>query len=243
MKKLIRIANLNYLNKINFKGGLRWIIAAFVLGLITDRMNMEMVNGTSNLNVSINSLLIMLGIYMAFYNPLTNLPQMTRDLAFTSRQQINHALLTLIEYFIGFVAFILIIELINHINPFQLPDISKFPKGNEMQGILDNKIFSILYYLIMTAAMLPLGLIRKAKVWYPVFAGISIVMTGLVLGIVNLMPDDKAFVSYHYVFGKITNIPNHNYLLVGMGILALCASVISYLVLQKLHAPKRYEMI
>jgi|GEM_PF-5784767 hypothetical protein len=243
MKKLIKIANLNSFNNINLKGFLKWIIAAVVLGWISGRMNMEMVNGTQNVNLSINSILITLGIYMAFYNPLTNLPQMTRDLPFTSRQQINHAIITFIEYFFCFVVFLLFIYLISNINPFHLTDYSKLPKFNELPGIAANTTFSILYYLITTAAMLPLALIRKSKVWYSVFAGICIVMTGLTLAIINLMPDDKAFVSYHYIFGKITNIPNYNYLLVGMGILALGASLISYLILQKLHAPRRYEMI
>lgn len=242
MKKLIQIGNLNSICHISFKGSSRWFIAVLVLTWISNRMNMELVDGTSNIHLSIFPALISVGIFMAFYNPLINLPQMTRDLPFTSHQQIHHAIITLIEYFVALGAFFLSLAVISIIFSFSLKDFSNFPKSSDLLGIASNVTFSVLYYLIMTAAMLPLGLIRKAKLWYPIFAGICIVLTGITLGIVNLMPDNKTFASYHYVFGNITEIPNYGYLVAGMGILAVGVSVISYLILQKLHAPKRYEM-
>lgn len=242
MKKLIQIGYLNSISHISFKGGSRWLIAVLVLTLISDRMNMEIVDGASNIHLSLFPAFISVGIFMAFYNPLINLPQLTRDLSFTSRQQIHHALITLIEYFIALGAFFLSLAVISIVFSFHLPDFSDFPGISGLSGIAANVTFSVLYYLVMAAAMLPLGLIRKAKLWYPIFAGICIVLTGITLGIVNLMPDDKTFTSYHYVFGKITDIPNYGYLIAGMGILAVIVSIISYLILLKLHAPKRYEM-
>lgn len=242
MKKLIQILNLSSLYNINLKGGSRWFIAALVLTWISDRMNMDIVDGTTNLHLSMYPMFITIGIFFAIYNPMLNLPQMVRDLPFTSRQQIHHAIITLIEYFLTLGAFFLSLAFALMVSTFHFPAFSDFPKSSELSGIAANAAFSALYYLIMTAAMLPLGLVRKAKFWYPLFAGICIILAGITLGILNLMPDGKTFASYHYVFGNITDIPDYWHLISGMGILAAAVSVISYLIMQKLLAPKHYKM-
>jgi len=236
MKKIFWLNKLYSLNNTSSKGVSKWWVAAIVLSFISNKMHGDLFNGPM-----IFPFFITAGIYVSFSSLMLNLPQFTKDLPFTSREQIHHALMIFAANFI-FLMFLWLLYLIIFFG-FSFHDfkLSDFPKTREIYNFLVNAVFYILYYFLMTVTMLPLALVRKTRNWYMVFAGISILITGITLGIVNLVPDNKTFVFYNKVFGEVTAIPGYGFLLIGMGILGVAGSLISYQILQKMNAPKRFE--
>ena len=238
MKGFLKIGKASGFEKVDMKGMGRWFLAAIILGGIASRMDMQSANDAVNGGISNNfmSVIICFGLYGALYNPYTNMPRFTRELPYTSRQEINRSIIWFVEYIITIVVLVAIYIAIILLFVGRFTDI-QINAGD----VIRYSVFSVFYYLIMTALMFPLGLIRDKKKWYLVFAGIAIVMATISLVFINLIPGNGGFRTSGMVFENISMIDNSDVVLGVMGIITVVILAVSYITTQKIHEPKRYE--
>jgi len=238
MKEFFKIGKASGFEKVDMKGMGRWFLAAIILGGIASRMDMQSANGavTVGISNSFTSFFICFGLYGALYNPYTNMPRFTRELPYTSRQEINMSIIWFVEYIITIVVLFLIYIAIILLFVVGFTDIHI-----NVGDVIHYSVFSFFYYLIMTALMFPLGLIRDTKKWYLAFSGIAIVMAAISLVFINLLPENGSFRTSGKVFENIAMIDNCDVILGIMGIITVVILITSYITVQKMHEPKRYE--
>lgn len=237
MKEFLKIGKVSGFEKIDMKGMARWILAAFILGWIATRMDIQPGEGLMNggLSNGFLSYVICFGLYGMVYNTLTNTPQFTRELPYTSKQEIIMRIIWFVKYIITFAAFFMIYVAVFLFFSGGFTDIHI-----NAGYAIHYSAFSLFYYLIMTALMFPLGIIRDKKKWYLVFTGIAIGMAAISLIFINLIPGN-GFRTSGMVFENITMIDNCDVVLGIMGMITVVTLIASYIITQKMHEPKRYE--
>jgi len=238
MREFFKIRKVIGFEKVDMKGFGRWFVAGAILGGIASRMNIqssqEVVNG--GMSNSFISFVICYGIYGMVYNTLSNRPGFTRELSYTSRQEINMRIILFVQYIVTFaVLFAIYIMFVGFI-------IGGFTDVHIKAGYaIRYSVFSLFYYLIMAALMFPLGIIRDKKKWYLTFTGIAIVMATISLVFINLLPGNEGFRTSGMVFENIAMIDNCDVILGIMGMISMAILCASYKIMQKMHEPKRYE--
>jgi len=237
MKKFWKLGKISSFEKIDLKGLGRWFLAAFILGWIASRMNMQLIEGTMNMGMSsfLMPFMICFGLYGMVYNTLTNMPRFTGGLPYTSKQEINMRIVWFVKYMLTIAAFfVLYVAFFGFIS-------DGFADFHMNYGTaIHYCVFSLVYYLIMMALMFPLGLIGDKKKWYLTFVAIATVMAAISLVFINLLPGN-GFRTSGMVFENITKIHNCDVVLGIMGIITLVTLIASYMIMQKMHEPKRYE--
>ncbi|SEW10386.1 hypothetical protein [[Clostridium] fimetarium] len=238
MKEFWKIGKISSFEKVDLKGLGRWLLAAIILGGFASRMNMHTTDDFVNEGMSTGFMpfMICFGLYGVVYNTLTNMPRFTRELPYTSRQEINMRIFGFVKYMITIAVFFVIYITFFGFLSGGYTDIH-INTGYAIRYI----VFSFFYYLFMTALMFPLGIIRDKKKWYITFASIAIMMATISLVFINLLPGKGGFRTSGNVFENISMIANCDVVLCIMGIITVATLIGSYILTQKRYAPKRYE--
>lgn len=235
---MITFRELNWLSgfaKVDLKGFGRWLLATIILSLITGRMRMQIADETMYMNPSIIIYIICFGIYGFVYNLLSNRPQFTSGLPYTSRQEVNRSITMLVGFIIViFIGLLLIFGVITAVFyfAFDTPPMD-YPS-------IPNFVFALAYYLFVTALLFPLGMIYDKKKWYLVFASVAAIIGAVSLLLINLMPGAEGFRTYGMVFENARELPHSSLLLTIMMVVAVGTTIASYHIAQRLHAPKKY---